>query len=104
MSLLFQCLDPPIWELSDGIFCSRGITEELKSKLFLNNKNGTEAFALMKTRCKVCDAGVNEEDGFGVTLLLCDFCPLAFYMTCLTPQLFDVPECDKWKCPLCEAK
>ena len=58
----------------------------------------------MKTRCKVCDAGVNEEDGFGVTLLLCDFCPLAFHMTCLTPQLFDVPECDKWKCPLCEAK
>jgi hypothetical protein len=77
MSLLFKCLEPPNSKLSDGIFCLRCITEELKPKLFLNNKNRTEAFALIKTRCKVCDVGVNEEDGYGVTLLLCDFCPLA---------------------------
>ena len=71
MSLLFKCLELPNSELSDGIFCLRCITEELKPKLFLNNKNRREAFALMKTRCKVCDVGVNEEDGYGVTRCCC---------------------------------
>lgn len=33
-------------------------------------------------------------------LLLCDFCPGAYHLTCLNPALKEVPE-DDWKCPRC---
>uniref|UniRef100_A0AC35TG05 DNA helicase n=1 Tax=Rhabditophanes sp. KR3021 TaxID=114890 RepID=A0AC35TG05_9BILA len=41
-----------------------------------------------------------ENDG---ELLLCDFCPQTYHLSCLTPKLKEAPEGD-WMCPACEDK
>ncbi len=49
---------------------------------------------------QVCNEGMNDADGGGVSLLLCDTCDAPWHMTCLDPPLYDIPEGD-WHCPPC---
>ena len=47
--------------------------------------------------CCVCGSGENEE-----RMILCDKCPLAFHLECLSPPLDAVPEGD-WFCSRCQS-
>ena len=37
----------------------------------------------------------------GGELLCCDFCPLAYHLSCLTPPMDRIPDGD-WRCPRCQ--
>merc|ERR1712039_62352 len=43
--------------------------------------------------CEVC--------GQGGEIILCDYCPKAYHLVCLDPELDEPPE-GKWACPSCE--
>ena len=44
-------------------------------------------------KCRTCKLTGN--------MILCDFCPDVYHLTCLNPALQQAPEGD-WKCPRCE--
>ncbi len=48
--------------------------------------------------CQVCGSAEDES-----TIVLCDGCPHAYHLACLTPALSSVPAGD-WHCPTCTAK
>ena len=37
----------------------------------------------------------------GGEIILCDFCPKAYHLVCLDPELDEAPE-GKWSCPHCD--
>ena len=50
------------------------------------------------TRCEVCN---DHRDS--TSMLLCDACPAAYHLQCLTPALEAIPDGD-WKCPPCSGQ
>merc|ERR1712107_31914 len=58
-----------------------------KKKDFANDESEHQEY------CDVCQQGGE--------IILCDTCPKAYHLVCLTPELEEAPE-GKWSCPHCE--